>query len=201
MPARTTQAPIGTMSPVSSATGMKSAGEICPRVGWFQRIKRLERANAIVLEVEQGLIVELELVALDCRAQVGLELAALLRALVQALLEESVGAAARFLGAIKREVGVAQHCLAVAAVLRRDGDSDAGRWHQLIAVDHQRLGHGIENVARQPVDGVAVVADGLKHDELVAAKPGDEMAARRLLHSASGLDEQRCRRRGGRACR
>ena len=34
---RTTQAPIGTIRPVSSATGMKSAGEISPRVGWFQR--------------------------------------------------------------------------------------------------------------------------------------------------------------------
>ena len=33
-----TQPPIGTISPVSSAIGMKSAGEISPRVGWFQRI-------------------------------------------------------------------------------------------------------------------------------------------------------------------
>jgi hypothetical protein len=34
---RMTQAPIGMMSPVSSAIGMKSAGGISPRSGWRQR--------------------------------------------------------------------------------------------------------------------------------------------------------------------
>ena len=33
-----TQSPIGTIRPVSSASGMKSAGETRPRSGWFQRI-------------------------------------------------------------------------------------------------------------------------------------------------------------------
>jgi hypothetical protein len=32
-----TRRPIGTMSPVSSASGMKFMGAICPRSGWFQR--------------------------------------------------------------------------------------------------------------------------------------------------------------------
>jgi hypothetical protein len=35
---RITQAPIGTIRPVSSAIGMKSTGETRPRLGWFQRI-------------------------------------------------------------------------------------------------------------------------------------------------------------------
>ena len=33
-----TQSPMGTMSPVSSAIGMKSSGGIMPRSGWCQRI-------------------------------------------------------------------------------------------------------------------------------------------------------------------
>ena len=35
---RSTHSPIASISPHSSATGMKSAGETSPRVGWFQRI-------------------------------------------------------------------------------------------------------------------------------------------------------------------
>ena len=37
-PVRSTHCPIGSIKPVSSASGMNSAGEIMPRVGWFQRI-------------------------------------------------------------------------------------------------------------------------------------------------------------------
>ena len=70
--------------------------------------QRLERANAVLLEVEQGLVEKLELAALEREPEVGLDLAALLRALVEAFLEEGVGAAAGLLGTIKREVGVAQ---------------------------------------------------------------------------------------------
>src|SRR5437764_10592587 len=97
--------------------------------------QRLERADAVLLEIEQRLIVKLELVALDRQTEIGLELAALLRAFVEALFEEGVGPAPRFLGAIQREVGVPQQRLAVASVLRGDGDADAGRWHELVTVD------------------------------------------------------------------
>ena len=76
--------------------------------------QRLERADAIVLEVEQRLVEQFELAALEREAEVGLELAALLRALVEAFLEEGVGAAPGFLGAIQREIGVAQQGLAIA---------------------------------------------------------------------------------------
>src|SRR5947208_15870851 len=89
----------------------------------------LERADAVLFEVEQRLVVKLELASLDGEAQVGLELAALLRALVQALLEEGERAAARLLGAIQCEVRVSQQRLAVATVLRRNGDANAGRRH------------------------------------------------------------------------
>ncbi len=56
---------------------------------------------------------KLELVALEREAQVRFELPALLRPLVQAFLEEGEGAAARFLGAIQCEIGVAQQRFAV----------------------------------------------------------------------------------------
>ncbi len=43
----------------------------------------------------------------------------------------------------------------------------------------------------QPVDRVAVVADALQHDELVAAEPRDEMAARGFLDAPPRFDQQR----------
>ena len=104
-----------------------------------------ERADAVLLEVEQGLVEKLELAALEREAKIGFELPPLLRALVQAFLEEGIGAAARVLGAIERQVGIAQQGAAVLAVLRRDGDADAGRRHELIALDAERLRHGLED--------------------------------------------------------
>ena len=66
---------------------------------------------------------------------------------------------------------------------------------------HERLGHRVEDVAGEPVDRVAVVADGLEDDELVAAEPRDEMAARGLLHALRRPRPAARRRPGGRACR
>ena len=132
---RTTQAPIGTMSPVSSAIGMKSAGEILPARRMVPAQQRLERANAVVLEVEQRLVVELELIALDREAKVGFELTALLRALVEALLEKGVGAAPGFLGAVQRQVGIAQQGFAIAAVLGAMAMPMLVEGDELIAVD------------------------------------------------------------------
>ena len=54
----------------------------------------LERTNAVLLEVEERLVIKLELAALDGEAKVALELAALLGASVEAFLEESERAAA-----------------------------------------------------------------------------------------------------------
>ncbi len=58
------------MSPVSSATGMNSAGGTMPRSGWRQRSERLEADDAPGLEIELGLIVERELERSERAAQV-----------------------------------------------------------------------------------------------------------------------------------
>ena len=78
---------------------------------------------------------QLELAGLHGTAQVGLERAALLHLQVHAVLEEAEGAAAVGLGAIEREVGVAQELLGAGAVGRADGDAHAGADHDLMAVD------------------------------------------------------------------
>src|SRR5207237_535890 len=70
--------------------------------------QRLERADAVLLEVKQRLVVELELAALDRQPKVGLKLAADLRAFVEALLEERESAAAGLLGAVEGKIGAAE---------------------------------------------------------------------------------------------
>ena len=75
--------------------------------------------------------------------------------------------------------------------MRSDRNADAGRGHEFIAFDGERLGHRLENLAAKAFDRVAVLTDRLQHHELVAAEPGDEMAARGLLHAAARLDQQR----------
>jgi hypothetical protein len=73
---RSTHSPKGTISPISSASGMKSAGETKPRSGWRQRSsasKPITMSPAGLGTVDQGLVVELELALAKRLAQVELE--------------------------------------------------------------------------------------------------------------------------------
>src|SRR4051812_39373389 len=121
--------------------------------------QRLERADAVLLEIEQGLVEELELAALEREPEIGLQLPPLLRALVEAFLEECISPATCLLGAVEREIRAAEQRAAVLSVLRGNGDADAGRGHDLVAVEHHRLCHFGKNVTAEPVDRVAVLAD------------------------------------------
>ena len=143
-----------------------------------------------MLEIEQRLVDQLELASLQCQAQIRLQLTSLLGAFVEAFLEEGVSAAAGLLGAIQRQVGAAQQCLAVVPVLGSNRDADAGRWREFIAFNADRLGNRREYLARQPVDRVAIFPDGLQDDELVPAEARNEMAPRRVLYPPPGFNQQ-----------
>ena len=122
------------MSPVSSATGMKSAGETSPRLGWFQRSKRFERVDVVRFKVDERLIVQFEFFADQRLAQVHFQLAARFHARVHLRLEEPVGAAAVGLGAVERHVGVAQQRIGIHGVERRDGNADADIGDDLVTL-------------------------------------------------------------------
>jgi hypothetical protein len=51
---RITHSPIGTMKPISSASGMKEAGEIIPLVGWFQRIRASNPLISLLARLTTG---------------------------------------------------------------------------------------------------------------------------------------------------
>ena len=135
-----TQAPIGTISPVSSASGMNSSGATRPRVGMVPADQRLERADPVGLEIEQRLVIELELAVGDRAPQIRFEPVARLRAGVHLGFEEAVGAAALALRLVEREVGMLEQGVGVGAVARRHRDADAGADRELVAADLERLG-------------------------------------------------------------
>ena len=74
-----TQASIAGIRPISSATGMNSAGDSRPRAGWFQRSRASTPTTLPARKVDDRLIVDLELAAVARVAQLVLELAARLR--------------------------------------------------------------------------------------------------------------------------
>ena len=65
-----THSPSWLIRPVSSATGMNSAGEIMPRSRMAPAQQRLAAGDLVVVEVDQRLIVELEAAIDDRLAQV-----------------------------------------------------------------------------------------------------------------------------------
>jgi hypothetical protein len=61
---RSTHSPIGTISPVSSASGMNSVGEMMPRSGWRQRTSASTPTISPELHVDLRLVQQVQLVVL-----------------------------------------------------------------------------------------------------------------------------------------
>ena len=121
---RSTQRPIGTISPVSSASGMNSSGCTIPRSGWIHRIRASTPVIRPDLELDHGLVVQDELLVLERALQVGLQLQAPQRGVVHRGLEDLVATLALLLRHVHRDVGVAHERLrdlfaAVTGFLRR----------------------------------------------------------------------------------
>ncbi len=103
-----TQRPMGTIIPVSSATSMKSTGITRPRVGCAQRSRASSLTGRAARELELPLEHDAQLVLRDRLAQraLGEEPGDGLR--VHRLVEQLPPRAAATLGAVHRRVGVAQ---------------------------------------------------------------------------------------------
>ena len=109
-----------------------------------------------------------ELVARHRALQIGLELDALEYLGAHRRLEEGVPALAVGLGAVHRDVGVAQQLLAAPAA---HDDPDRGGDEDLAALDLERRVQRLDD-ALGDGDGLALGADVLEeHGELVAAEP------------------------------
>ena len=118
---RSTHSPIGSISPLLSASGMKSAGEIMPRSGWCQRISASAADQRALPDVDLRLVVERELVAVERLAQHDLELHALEAGAAAHLGRVELElAAAVVLHPVQRHVGAAQEAVGGLAVVGED---------------------------------------------------------------------------------
>ena len=145
-------------------------------LGMVPAQQRLAAVIAVVADVDQRLVVQLELAAHDRLAQIEFQRAPRLHARVHLGLEEPIGAAAVGLGAVQRQVGVLQQLVRLGAVVRRHGDADAG-------VRSTTCGRRARRAAGAPrwmrstrsVTSVGSLDRGLNDGELVAAEPRDDV--------------------------
>ena len=140
--------------------------------------QRLAGRDALGVQIEQRLVVELEGVRGERVAQVELELAARLRLHVHSGSKKRQARAAVGLGAVERHVGVLEQQVGVAAVARRQRDADAGADHHLVAARSRRSRPGSATMRSASAPASFGLAERvLQHHELVAAEAGDDVGA------------------------
>ena len=180
-----TQRPIGTISPVSSASGMNCIGGSTPSSGWVQRSSASTPVICPRRHIHLGLVVQRELVAIERVAQRGLQRQPLDRLGLGLLGEEAEAVLAVFLGEIHRHVGILGQRLHVGAVRRIHRDADAGGGVAFVAAQLQRLAQDRQQVARDALDVIALGGFLENDDEFVAAEPRHDVA-RRAARRAAG---------------
>lgn len=137
------------MSPVSSATEMKSPGLTMPRTGCSQRTSASKPTTSPPSSVDR-LIVQRELVLVHGAAQLGLQPQAVDEPAVRTLVGELAAAAPPLLAAVERGVGVAQHALGRRRGVGGHGDADGGCQVQLSIIDPERIREGIVHLLGEP---------------------------------------------------
>src|SRR6201999_325663 len=96
------------------------------------------------VETNQRLIVQFELAIRESFAQIEFEYAPRLDAAIHFRLEEMRAAAAFGLGAIKRNVGIAQKRVGAVAVAGRQSDADARADDEFVTVDFVGLADDVD---------------------------------------------------------
>ncbi len=160
---------------MASAIGMKSLGAMKPRVVRLPAQQRLHADDLPAVDVDLGLVVELEVLVLERGAQLALERQQLAELERHVVLEDLVMAAAGVLGGVHRDVRVANEVVAVGRPARMHNDADARPDGQLASRDRHRL----SQLLVQPVghlDGLLLARGVEQHGELVAAEPRQRVA-------------------------
>ena len=122
------------ISPLSSAIGRKAPGASRPVHRMLPADERLDRRDAAGGEVVDRLVDEDQLVALEALPELALERDALLETFAEPVVEDLDAPAAELLGAVHRQVGVAEHALGAAIAVCGDGDADRAGERVLLAL-------------------------------------------------------------------
>ncbi len=147
--------------------------------------QHLGRQAAAVDQRDLGLVLQVELVLVDCAAQVGQQAQAVLAG-ARHLRVEGGEAAAGLLGDVHRRVGVRHQLGRVAAVVGEGGDADRAADVHRLALDRHRRVERAEQLARQHRGAFAALRRQ-QHGELVAADAGHGVGgAAQLARQAAG---------------
>ena len=193
-----TQSPIGTMTPVSSATGMKSAASIRPLVGWFQRTSASAASARSETAEKIGWYSTVSSPSRSALRQRRRELGAHPALRAQLVGEDRRARPARLLGGVHGGVGV-RHELDGGVVGRRALASSAS---VMLTPTLTETSSSSWRIVRRPVSARRIrsarsiatdrVGDvGAEHHELVAADAGDDVVrAHRRGEPLGGRGEQ-----------
>ncbi len=94
----------------------------------------------------------------------------------EAVVEQLEPVAPPRLRSIESSVGVAQQEIAILTVEWADGDADAGRDAQSLAVEPDRLAHGVQQLLRRDRGVLLALQPRQDEDEFVAAHACDGIA-------------------------
>ena len=178
-PGSSTQCPIGTIAPVSSASGMNTSGGTGPRRGWCHRQQRLERRRSAGAQLDDRLVVHRELAAVERVEQVGAQVEPVERAARRGVVEHlDPAAAARPWPRTWRRPRRAASRWPGRPAAHAEHPADAGRDR---APARRAARNGSSSARGHPAGrrrATSVeVADAVEHhDELVAAEAGQQVA-------------------------
>jgi hypothetical protein len=152
--------------------------------------QRLRTDDPAAVQLDDGLVEQDELVALQGVLEVGFEGEPLHGVVAHGRLEQPPAVGALTFGVVHRDVGVAQQVLgelvAGLRLRRADRDADAGPHRQLPALDQDRLGQAVQH-ALGDGDGLRRHREPVEQDhELVPAEPGDQVARADAVEQALG---------------
>ena len=152
--------------------------------------QRLGPGHPTVVEVDDRLVVDHQLLALDRALQGGLHVVAVAHRAQHGGLEHLVGALAAALGGVHGDVGVAQQLGLVEGEALVDGDPDAGPDGDLPADQRERRPEGGDHPVGEQAGGGQVGVLG-QDGELVAAEPADGVVlAQAAAQPAGDLAQQ-----------
>ena len=171
-----THRPSGMIRPVSSASGMKAMrrDETADRV--LPAHERLEADDPVRGQVDQRLVVDPQLAALDRPPEVVLHVDPVHRLVGHRGLEDGVPAGRVGLGPDHRDLGLAEHLARRRPARPADGDAQRGADEPLPAAHREGRAQLVADALGDP-PGVLDVDDRVEDDpELVAAEAGDRVA-------------------------
>ncbi len=153
-------------------------------LGMFPSHQRLSTPDLAVCQVELRLVINLQLLIIECRAQVALEFDLATALGVQLLAEELKPRAAGILGAIHRGIGVLQQGLHAVPIVGKHDDADT-RAQEVVGASYQeRFLEPLQYPGRGHAQRIAGSVFRHDDDELVAAKTRNGIAFAHFANDA-----------------